>query len=110
MIVNLTKIDFATASENWSHKLKMIWNSSCCSNGTPSKNVQLWQYFVVKLFFIFQYELVPSAFILLFGDFDLILIVTTVVLKTGWICIFYVSLYQWLDKVVTFSLFQVDDN
>ena len=62
MIVNLTKkIDFCNrkieviVSENRTHKLGVIWNSSCCSKGRPYKIVQLWQCLVIKLSFIFQF-------------------------------------------------------
>ena len=55
-------------------ELRVIWNSSCCSKETPSKNVRLWQYVAMKLSFIFKFQLVPFASTLILGDpFDLIL-------------------------------------
>ena len=35
---------------------------------SPSKNVQLWQHFAMKLSSIFEFQLVPLAFSLILGD------------------------------------------
>ena len=57
----------ATSPENCTHKLRLIWNSLCCSKETPSKNVQLWQFTVMKLSFTFEFQIVSFAFRLLLG-------------------------------------------
>ena len=61
------KLVFATGSANWTYILRVIWNSSGYSKETLSKIVQLWQYLAIKLSFIFQFHLVPFAFILILG-------------------------------------------
>ena len=58
---------FTTCSENWTHKLTVIWNSSCCSRDPPPKNVLLWEYLTMALSFIFQFQIVPFASFLFWG-------------------------------------------
>ena len=94
----IKKLIFATGSQNWTGKLRLILNSSRWLKETPSKIVQLWQYLSMTLSFIFHFNDKFLLLSLLFWETE---ISYCEWMKAGWI-LYFSLLMVWISSYISF--------